>query len=346
MYENILAVSIDDNEQNLMLLEAFADQIELKVTSFLNPMKALDFILNNNVDIIFIDYMMPELNGLDLIKEFRKVNKATPIIMITAAGENIRSDALHAGATDFLNKPLDLPDFTVRTKNLLALRDAQIQLANRAKQLEKEVELATRSIVQREHESLVILGKTAEYKDPETAYHIERVSHYSKLLAKKYNLSQEMQDIIYYAAPFHDIGKVGIKDNILLKPGKLTDEEFEIMKTHATIGYEILKDAKSKYLKMGASIAISHHEKYDGTGYPNNVKGSNIPIEGRIVAIADVFDALVSHRPYKKAWSFEDAVSFLKKESGKHFDPKLVDLFIENIDEIQKIYDRFDESKI
>jgi len=346
MYKDILAVSIDDNEQNLMLLEAFADQIELKVKSFLDPIEALDFIVNNEIDIIFTDYMMPQLNGLELIEKFRETNNSTPIIMITAAGENARADALKVGATDFLNKPLDLPDFIVRTKNLLSLRDAQIQLSNRAKQLEKEVAIATQNLVKREHESLVILGKTAEFKDPETANHIERVSHYSKLLAKKYGLCEDMQDIIYYASPFHDIGKVGIKDHILLKPGKLSDDEYAIMKTHATIGYEILQNSESKYLKMGASIAISHHERFDGTGYPYNLKGQNIPIEGRIVAIADVFDALVSHRPYKTAWSFESALNLLQEESGKHFDPELVNLFIANIEEIKEIYNNFQESTI
>jgi len=346
MYENILAVSIDDNEQNLMLLEAFADQIDLKIKSFLNPIEALNFLLSNEVDIIFTDYMMPELNGLELIEKFRKINTSTPIIMITAAGESARSDALNVGATDFLNKPLNLPDFIVRTKNLLSLRDAQIQLSNRAKQLEEEVRIATLDLIDREHESLVILGKTAEFKDPETAYHIERVSYYSKLLAKKYGLSEEFQEIIYYASPFHDIGKVGIKDKILLKPEKLTDSEYDVMKTHAMIGYEILKDSKSKYLQMGASIAISHHEKFDGNGYPYKLKGTEIPIEGRIVALADVFDALVSQRPYKTAWSFDKAINILQEESGKHFDPELVKLFIENTEEIKNIYNNFKESTV
>jgi len=343
MYENIIAISIDDNEQNLMLLEAFADQIDLPIKSFIDPVKAFEFVENNDVDIIFTDFMMPKLNGLELVEKIRLTNNSTPIIMITAAGEDVRGDALNAGATDFLNKPLDLNDFIVRTRNLLALRDAQNKLANRAKILEIEVQKATEELREREHESLIVLGKTAEFKDPETASHIARVAHYSKLLAKQYGLSEEIQDEIFYAAPFHDIGKVGIKDSILLKPAQLTEEEFVIMKTHATIGYEILKDSKSKYLKMGASIALSHHEKYNGLGYPNNIKGEDIPIEGRIVAIADVFDALVSIRPYKKEWSFEDAVSLLQKEKGKHFDPHLVDLFIENIDSIKEIYTHFQE---
>lgn len=344
MYKNILAVSIDDSEQNLMLLEAYADQIELQVKNFTDSEEGLDFLLNNNVDIVFLDFMMPKLNGLELLEKFRKVNTSTPIIMITAAGENIKLDALKAGATDFLNKPLDLVEFTLRTQNLLKLRKAQLLLEDKAKLLQDEVKKATAELIDREHESLTVLGRTAEYKDPETASHVARVANYSKLLATAYGLDKEMQEIIYYASPFHDIGKVGIPDGILLKPGKLTDDEFFIMKTHAKIGHSILKDSKSKYLKIGASIALSHHEKYNGTGYPNNLKGEDIPIEARIVAISDVFDALVSNRPYKMAWSFEDAIAFLDKESGTHFDPNLVSLFIENIDDIKIIYNQFQES--
>jgi len=346
MYENILAVSIDDNEQNLLLLEIYAEQLNLKVKNFSDPINALDFILSNDVDIVFVDYMMPKLNGLELIEKFREVNKSTPIIMITAEGDNtsLKLKALEVGATDFLNKPLDLSEFTSRTKNLIELRQAQLVLQNRAKQLENEVQKATIDLIEREHESLVVLGKTAEWKDPETANHVARVAHYSKLLAKEYGLDEETQDTIFYAAPFHDIGKVGIADSILLKPAKLTYEEFEIMKTHASIGYDILKDSKSKYLQMGAKIAISHHEKYNGKGYPNALKADEIPISGRIVAIVDVFDALVSIRPYKKPWSFSKALDLLKEESGEHFDPKLVDIFLENIEQVKKIYNNFQES--
>lgn len=344
MYTDIIAVSIDDSEQNLMLIEAYADQIDLKVKNFSDPKLALDFILNNKIDIIFTDFMMPNITGLELIEEYRKINTSTPIIMITAAGDNIKIDALKSGATDFLNKPVDLAEFTLRTQNLLKLKEAQSLLEDRAKLLEAEVAKATKNLIDREHESLIVLGKTAEFKDPETASHVARVSHYSKMLAKEYGMSEDIQEIIFYASPFHDIGKVGIADSILLKPAKLTDEEFETMKTHSTIGYEILKDSKSKYLSMGASIALTHHEKYNGKGYPNNLQGEDIPVEGRITAIADVFDALVSKRPYKKAWSFEDATALLQKESGEHFDPKLVELFLENIDKVQSIYDEFQES--
>jgi len=346
-YENIQAVSIDDSEQNLMLIEAYSQEIGItNVKSFSDPILALDFIKKNVVDIIFVDYMMPNLNGIELIEEYRKENKETPIIMITAVGddEDLKLEALEKGATDFLSKPLDFVEFSARVKNLLALRMAQLKLHNRALLLEDEVKKATQLIVEREHETLVVLSKTAEYKDPETASHIARVAHYSKLLAEKFGLDSKKQEIIFYASPFHDIGKVGIPDSILLKPGKLSDEEFAYMKKHSAIGYDILKDSKSEFLKEGAIIALSHHEKYNGFGYPNGIKAKSIPLSGRIVAIADVFDALTSKRPYKEPWSFEKAKSLLIEEKGKHFDPHLVDLFIENISEVKQIYKTFQES--
>lgn len=345
-YKNIQAVSIDDNQQNLMLVEAYANEIGVEnVKNFLNPIEALEFLKTNDVDIVFIDYMMPELNGVELIQEYRKYNKDVPIIMITAVGddEDLRIDALEKGATDFLKKPLDYAEFNARVNNLLALRIAQLKLQDKALLLEDEIKEATKEIANREYETLRVLGKTAEYKDPETASHIARVAHYSKLLAKKYGLSKKEQEVIFYASPFHDIGKVGIPDAILLKPAKLTDDEFDVMRTHAFIGYDILKDSESKFLQEGAIIALNHHEKYNGCGYPNKVKGKDIPLSGRIVAIADVFDALTSKRPYKKAWSFESAQKLLEDEKGEHFDPELVDIFIKNIDEVRKIYEKFQE---
>lgn len=344
--EDILAVSIDDNEQNLMLIEIFSEQIDLKIKSFSNPVEGLEFLKNNNVDILFTDYIMPELDGLELIKSYRENNEDTPIIMITAAGDDtqLKVNAFKLGANDFLNKPLDLTEFTLRTKNLLDLRRAKMKLKNRAAELEEEVKKATIELIEREHESLEVLGKTAEWKDPETAQHVARVAHYSKLLAKGLGLDEEFQDMIYYASPFHDIGKVGIPDRVLLKAGRLNDEEYDVMKNHPSIGYEILKDSKSKYLRMGAEISLTHHERYDGTGYPNKLVGEDIPISGRIVALVDVFDALTSVRPYKNAWTFEDAIDLLEEESGKHFDPKLVKIFMENIDRVKDIYLRFQES--
>jgi response regulator RpfG family c-di-GMP phosphodiesterase len=200
----------------------------------------------------------------------------------------------------------------------------------------KEV-IARRRVAQREYETLNVLGKAAEYRDPETKSHIIRVGLYSKLLAKSLGENTESQDLIYYAAPLHDIGKLGIADSILLKPGKLSYDEFEIIKTHTYIAFEILVNTQSIFLRAGATIALTHHEKFDGNGYPKALKGENIPIYGRIVGLVDVFDALTSRRPYKDPWPFEKAIEHLVNEKGKHFDPIVVNHFVENLDEVRNI---------
>ncbi len=342
-FESMKIVSVDDNQNNLFLIEAICSDMGLTVKSFDDSLNALVYCLQNEVDMILVDFMMPNLNGLQFIEEFRKNKKHIPIIMITAVGddENVHKKAFDLGANDFLNKPVNAVIFQARILNLLTNHQNRILLEDRAKLLQQEVEKATKSLVDREHETLQILGKTAEYKDPETASHVARVAKYSKLLAREYGLSQKEQDIIFYAAPFHDLGKVGIEDKILLKPGKLDEDEFKIMKTHAQIGYEILKDSKSEYLQAGAVIALTHHEKWNGSGYPNALTSENIHIFGRIVSIADVFDALTSFRPYKKAWSFEEALKYLDDKSGKDFDPKMVEIFKNKIDEVKEIYNSY-----
>ena len=342
-FENMKIVSVDDNENNLLLVEALCNNMKLEVISFLDSLDALMYVIKNPIDMLIIDYMMPNLNGLEFIKEFRKKNSDVPILMITAAGDddNVHKEAFISGANDFLAKPVNSTLFEVRVNNLLVGYQNKMLLNDRAKLLEKEVEKATLNLIDRERETLNILGKVAEYKDPETASHVSRVSHYSKMIAREYGLSSEEQDLIFYAAPFHDIGKIGIEDKILLKPAKLDNDEFSVMKNHAIIGYEILKDSNSEYLKAGAVIALHHHERFDGTGYPNGLKGEDIHIYGRIVSVADVFDALTSLRPYKRAWSFDEAINLLKEESGKHFDPKIVKIFEDNLEEVMKIYKTF-----
>jgi putative two-component system response regulator len=228
---------------------------------------------------------------------------------------------------------------------MLKLRKSQLLLKDKAMLLQEEVDKATFRLKESEHETLQMLGKTAEYKDPETNAHTQRVSHYCKILARAYGLDENLQDIIFYASPFHDLGKIGIPDRILLKPGKLDADEYEIMKKHSQIGYEILKGSKSKYLKAGGVIAYNHHEKYDGTGYPNGLRGESIPIFGRITAIADVFDALTSIRPYKKAWSVDEAFNLLIEEKNRHFDPILVDLFIKNKEDVMNIHNKFSQEE-
>ena len=343
--ENMRIISIDDNKTNLLIIESYAKILNLEIESFLNPKEALEASFEKEYDLVIVDYMMPEINGLEFIQSFRQNNQSTPIIMLTAVGDdmNLQIKALEYGANDFLSKPINAPAFKARIINMLKLRKSQLLLQDKALLLQDEVKLATLRLKESEYETLQMLGKTAEFKDPETNAHTQRVAYYCKLLARAYGLDENLQDIIFYASPFHDLGKIGIPDNILLKPGKLDDDEFSIMKNHAKIGYEILKGSKSKYLKAGGVIAYNHHEKYDGTGYPNGLKGESIPIFGRITAVADVFDALTSSRPYKKAWSLEEAFDFLIEEKSVHFDPKLVDLFLENKNEVINIHNKFKE---
>ena len=343
--ENMRVLSIDDNQTNLLIVESYAKMIGLNIESCLDPRDAINKAELNEYDLVIVDYMMPEINGLEFIEIFRKRNKVTPIIMLTAVGDDMKLqiDALELGANDFLSKPINAPVFKARIINMLKLRKAQLLIKDKALLLEEEVINATRKLIDSEQGTLQMLGKISEYRDPETSAHTQRVASYSKFLAKKYGLDEEQQDIIFYASPFHDIGKIGIPDNILLKPGKLSDEELIFMHKHSSIGYEILKDARSKYLKAGGIIALNHHEKYDGNGYPNGLKGENIHIFGRITAIADVFDALTSKRPYKDAWTLEKAFLFLEEEKGKHFDPILIDLFLKNKEKIIEIFHQFQE---
>jgi putative two-component system response regulator len=343
--ENMKILSVDDNKTNLLIIESYAKILNLEIESFLNPKEALEYSFINDYDLVIVDYMMPELNGLDFIKGFREKNENTPIIMLTAVGDDMQLQikALEYGANDFLSKPIHAPAFKARIINMLKLRKSQLLLQDKALLLQEEVRATTFRLKESEYETLQMLGKSAEYKDPETNAHTQRVSHYCKLIAQYYGLDENLQDIIFYASPLHDLGKIGIPDNILLKPGKLDDDEFKIIKEHSKIGYDILKGSKSKYLKAGGVIAYNHHEKYDGTGYPNSLKGENIPILGRITSVADVFDALTSSRPYKKAWELNDAFDFLFSEKGTHFDPKLVDLFLEHKDEVIAIYEKFKE---
>jgi putative two-component system response regulator len=346
--ENMKIISIDDNKTNLLIIESYAKNLSLQIDSFLEPKEALIASSNIEYDLVIVDYMMPEINGLEFIQEFRKNNPEIPIIMLTAVGDDMQLQikALEYGANDFLSKPINAPAFKARIINMLKLRKSQLLLKDKAMLLQEEVDKATFRLKESEHETLQMLGKTAEYKDPETNAHTQRVSHYCKILARAYGLDENLQDIIFYASPFHDLGKIGIPDRILLKPGKLDADEYEIMKKHSQIGYEILKGSKSKYLKAGGVIAYNHHEKYDGTGYPNGLRGENIPIFGRITAIADVFDALTSIRPYKKAWSVDEAFNLLIEEKNRHFDPILVDLFIKNKEDVMNIHNKFSQEEL
>jgi putative two-component system response regulator len=209
--------------------------------------------------------------------------------------------------------------------------------------LEQKVRERTRELEETRMEIIRRLGRAAEYRDNETGLHIIRMSKFSQILGQATGMSDQDSGMLLNASPMHDIGKIGIPDSILLKPGKLDADEWEIMKTHSSIGAKILSGHPSELMQMAREIALTHHEKWDGSGYPGGLSGEEIPLSGRIVALADVFDALTSERPYKKAWAVDDAVSFIKENSGKHFDPTLVELFIDRLDEIIEVRDKYAE---
>ncbi|GAA5180846.1 two-component system response regulator [Niveibacterium umoris] len=359
-------VIIDDTPVNLALMQALVARIEhCETQAFSDPEAGLVHCLEVQPDLLIVDYMMPGINGLELMRRFRArtENMDVPILMVTAAHEReVRYQALESGATDFLSKPIDKNEFIPRARNMLRLREHSLMLAARAKdeeiradtqtqradeearraeELSQAVKRATADIHEREQETVRRLAKAAEFRDPETGSHIQRMAHYSAMIARRLALDTQTCERLLAAAPMHDVGKLGTPDEILLKQGRLTPEEFEKMKQHATMGYDILKDSASPVLKMAAEIAYTHHEKFDGTGYPRGLKGDGIPLIGRIVAVADVFDALTSSRPYKKAWALEDARAFLEQGRGSHFDPQCVNTFLDGWDEVMAIRARF-----
>lgn len=341
-------VIIDDAQINVTLLQHLLRKLpDCESVCFTDPVAALSWCLENEPDLVVVDYMMPQLNGTELTVRFREKFPDIPVLMVTANHEKeLRHEALRLGVSDFLNKPLDNVEFLARAKNMLALRKSYTLLTDRAAHLADEVRKATELIVAQERETVFCLAKAAEYRDPETGAHILRMAHYSRLIAANLGLSLEQQELLLDAAPMHDIGKVGTPDLILLKPGKLTVDEFSIMKQHAVIGYEVLNASSSPMLKVAAEIAHTHHEKFDGTGYPRGLKGTDIPLFGRIVAVADVFDALTSERPYKKAWSVEDAATLIREGSGKHFDPTCVEAFFVAFDQVLAIKNKYMDEEI
>jgi putative two-component system response regulator len=336
-------VIVDDVQVNVSLLGHLARKLTgCEPICFTDPLAAIDWSLAHDPDLVIVDYMMPELNGIELVEKFRAKFAETPVLMVTANHESkTRHQALQMGVTDFLTKPINNIEFLARAKNMLALRQSHVTLKNRATLLAEEVLAATAKIVEQEHETIFCLAKAAEYRDPETGAHIVRMAHYSKHIAGNMGLALDQQELLLEAAPMHDIGKVGTPDVILLKPGKLTPDEFEIMKQHTEIGHKILSRSHSPRLLVAADIARTHHEKFDGTGYPRGLAGAAIPIFGRITAVADVFDALTSERPYKKAWSVEQASALIERDAGSHFDPDCVRAFFTNFDAILTIKSKF-----
>jgi putative two-component system response regulator len=334
-------LAVDDAFSSLQGYQRILKQLDgVEVIPYTTSRAALMFAENNPVDLLVTEYELTEPNGLQFVESFRRIpdKVEVPVIMISGANENdIRNRVLDEEVDDFLQKPADPVQFLARARSLLKLRSRDLELAERAESLAETVRRATADILLAEEETIFRLTRAAEYRDKETKNHIVRMGHYSRLLAARIGRPTSEQELIFLAAPMHDMGKVAIPDSILLKEGKLTPTEWEIMKSHARAGYEILKESDSPVIKMGAEIALAHHEKWDGSGYPNGLKAKDIPLTGRICALADVFDALVSTRPYKKAWPLSDVLETLKKGKGQHFDPTLVDEFLQIIPDVQKV---------
>ncbi|MCX7192754.1 MAG: response regulator [Proteobacteria bacterium] len=342
-------IVVDDTPINVTLISHLIRKIDDCVpVEFTDPQKGLAWCLAQVPDLIIVDYMMPELDGIEFVRQFRACpgREDIPVLMVTANDQiEVRHQALEAGANDFLTKPIDKAEFMARTRNMLSLRRSQRKLEDRAAWLAEEVKKATAEILARERETIIRLSKAADSRDPETGAHILRMSHFSRLIAANMGLSEADQDMLLEAAPMHDIGKVGIPDHILLKPGRLDVAEFEIMKQHATKGYEILNGSQSAMLQAAAEIALAHHEKYDGSGYPNGLAGNNIPLFARICAVGDVFDALTSERPYKKAWEDDRAIALLREGMGSHFDPVCVEAFLKDWEAVTAIRTRFKDDE-
>ncbi|MFW5450032.1 MAG: HD domain-containing phosphohydrolase [Methylophagaceae bacterium] len=331
---------VDDQILNVKLLEGILKKEGYDhVFSTTDSREAVSMYVQHQIDILLLDIRMPHLDGfavMGLLNDLTHDNDYLPILVLTAElTSETRSKALSGGAKDFLTKPFDRLEVLQRINNILEVRLLHKQVQNQNQILEAKVAERTKELELSRYEVIERLGKAAEFKDNETGNHILRMAKYSRLLAQAAGLSKEEVDLIYLAAPMHDIGKIGIPDHILLKPGKFEPDEWEIMKSHVLLGADILSGSDDiPLLYKAKTIALTHHERWDGQGYPNGLSGEDIPIEGRICAIADVFDALTSDRPYKEAWTVEKSVALLHAESGQQFDPNLIPLFDSILDEV------------
>jgi two-component system response regulator RpfG len=337
---------IDDQSTGRMILAELVRSIDknIEVVTFADPIAAIEYASLHPVDMVITDYKMPALDGIQTIVELRRIHsyEDVPIICVTIVHDrDVRYKALAAGASDFLVRPIDRIECQARCRNLLNLRRQRILNQNHTRILEDRVDQATRDLRLREVDTLFRLARAAERRDKVTGLHLQRMARYAALIARGIGMTQDEQQAIELAAPMHDIGKIGIPDRILQSPDRLSVEDMEVMKTHTRIGYDILKDSPSRFLQTAAAIALGHHERFDGSGYPAGVRRERIPIEARIVAVADVFDALTSVRPYKAAWDWDRAIEHLQHEKGRHFDPSLVEVFLKHRDEATAIRERF-----
>ncbi|HEX5710988.1 MAG TPA: two-component system response regulator [Sulfuricurvum sp.] len=356
MKDNPVILIVDDQPQNIELMEAYLVPQGYAILTAVNGAEALKKLDTHPIDLILLDIMMPGMDGFEVARRVRKNEKMRllPIILVTALRETEdRVKGIESGCDDFISKPVDKSELLARVRSLLKVKAYNDLMSNYQKELEIEVAKRTEELnhaLERvkaaSMETIHRLSMAAEYKDEDTGAHIKRMSLYSAAVARKMGLDEHTVETILYAAPMHDIGKIGIPDRILLKPGKHDPQEWEIMKQHALIGAKILKGSDAEFIRLGEVIARSHHEKWDGSGYPYALKGTEIPIAGRITAIADVFDALLSKRPYKEPFSLEKSLGIIREGRGSHFDPEVVDAFFAIQDELLAIKKRCDDDKI
>jgi putative two-component system response regulator len=337
----------DDELMNRKVASKILHKEGFEIIEAQNGQEAIEILKRQTVDLILMDLMMPVMDGYEatrIIKEDDELSTIPLIIISALSDRNAILKCLEIGADEYLTKPFDLTDFRLRINNAIKMGVYQNMLKDHKRLLEAQVKEKTKDLqnalieVQNSEKDIIsILGKTAEYRDNETSAHTLRVGEMAASMAQKFGWSDERVELMRLAAPMHDIGKVGIEDHILLKPGKLNEEEFSRMKEHVNIGNAILSQKKTPLLKLAAEIALTHHEKYDGGGYPGGLRGDDIPLSGAIVAVVDVFDALLSERPYKKAFSLEKTLDIISSDSGSHFHPSVVDVFMNNLDDFLEI---------
>lgn len=338
---------VDDEPVNIKLVESvLKGNGYTGIITTTDPREVRGLCRDNEIDLILLDLNMPHLDGYEVMDQLSsELDKPVPPVLILTAqsSREFKNRAFETGAKDYVTKPFDVKEVLARVQNLVQVELFHKYLKSENRLLEEKVQERTREINQTRLEVVRRLGRAAEYRDNETGLHIVRMSKISQVLGVASGMDEYQADLLLNASPMHDIGKIGIPDNILLKPGKFEPEEWEIMKTHAEIGANILSGSDFDLLSMASEIALTHHEKWDGSGYPKGLSGKDIPLTGRICAVADVFDALTSSRPYKKAWAIDEAVKYMNEQSGSHFDPALIEQFNENLSAILQIKADFSE---